>query len=544
MKFPLQNIVNLLIIVTFAVSPAISSRARVKLPALVSDGMVLQRGQPVTVWGTADAGERVVVKFLKKSYTATADEEGKWEVILPAMKAGGPYILTVNDIEVKNILIGDVWLCSGQSNMELPVSRVTDMFADEIESYENDKIRHIIVPKEYNFHAPQTEMSPAKWAPLTKENVMSFSALAYFFAKDMYARTGVPVGIINASWGGTRIESWISEDGLRDFPLYINDKRRYEDDAYCRHIKEVEGENYRQWNGALWAGDAGLHEPTPWYAEDYDDSLWPEVDMFSTEWGNDGLNPTGGSHWLRKDVIIPESWEGKEAVLRMGCIVDADSVYVNGTFVGTTGYQYPPRIYKIPAGVLKEGKNNVTVRIISNGGQPSFVKEKPYKIICQTTEGKQEVSLEGSWKYHPGAPMQNAPDMMFFCYKPTCLYNAMIAPLRSYVTRGVVWYQGESNVDRRNEYALLLKALMADWRRTFGDESLPFYIIELADFLPKEDTQGRKAWAELRKQQALAAEETDGAYLVKNSDLGEWNDIHPLDKKTLAGRIAEMIDNN
>ncbi len=544
MKFPLQNIVNLLIIVTFAVSPAISSRARVKLPALVSDGMVLQRGQPVTVWGTADAGERVVVKFLKKSYTATADEEGKWEVILPAMKAGGPYILTVNDIEVKNILIGDVWLCSGQSNMELPVSRVTDMFADEIESYENDKIRHIIVPKEYNFHAPQTEMSPAKWAPLTKENVMSFSALAYFFAKEMYARTGVPVGIINASWGGTRIESWISEDGLRDFPLYINDKRRYEDDAYCRHIKEVEGENYRQWNGALWAGDAGLHEPTPWYAEDYDDSLWPEVDMFSTEWGNDGLNPTGGSHWLRKDVIIPESWEGKEAVLRMGCIVDADSVYVNGTFVGTTGYQYPPRIYKIPAGVLKEGKNNVTVRIISNGGQPSFVREKPYKIICQTAEGRQEVSLEGSWKYHPGAPMQNAPDMMFFCYKPTCLYNAMIAPLRSYVTRGVVWYQGESNVDRRNEYALLLKALMADWRRTFGDEDLPFYIVELADFLPKEDTQGRKAWAELRKQQALAAEETDGAYLVRNSDLGEWNDIHPLDKKTLAGRIAEMIDNN
>lgn len=515
--------------------------AKVKLPALISDGMVLQRGQPVKVWGTADAGEEIRIKFLKSTYTATAGADGQWSVTLPAMKAGGPYRLQINDIELKDILVGDVWLCSGQSNMELPVGRVTDMFAEEIAGYENDRIRHIIVPKVYNFHAPQEALPATSWKPLTQENVMGFSALAYFFAKEMYAKTGVPVGLINSSWGGTPVEAWISEEGLKEFPLYINDKRRYEDDGYCARIKKLEGENFHRWNAALYRGDAGLHESTPWYATNYDDSNWQEVDMFAHTWGNNGLNPTGGSHWLRKDVEVPAGMAGREAIIRLGCIVDADSVYVNGTFVGTTGYQYPPRIYRIPAGVLKEGRNNVTVRIISNGGQPSFVREKPYKIICLQTNGKkaQEISLEGRWKYRQGAPMPPAPDMMFFCYKPVCLYNAMIAPLRNYAVRGVVWYQGESNVGRRNEYAALLTAMIADWRRTFGNAGLPFYIVELADFLSKDDTGGRKAWAEMRQEQAKAARMNTNATLIRNSDLGEWNDIHPLDKKTLGKRVAD-----
>lgn len=522
--------------------------AKVKLPALVSDGMVLQREQPVKVWGTADAGEKIRIKFLKSTYDTTAGTDGKWSVTLPPMKAGGPYRLQINDIELKDVLVGDVWLCSGQSNMELPVGRVTDMFAEEIAGYENDRIRHFIVPKVYNFHEPQEALPATSWKPLTQENVMNFSALAYFFAKEMYAKTGVPVGLINSSWGGTPVEAWISEEGLKEFPLYINDKRLYEDDGYCARIKKLEGENFHRWNVALYRGDAGLHESTPWYAANYDDSNWQEVDMFAPTWGNNGLNPIGGSHWLRKDVEVPATMAGREAIIRLGCIVDADSVYVNGTFVGTTGYQYPPRIYRIPAGVLKEGRNNVTVRIISNGGQPSFVREKPYKIICTqgggketATDGKeaQEISLEGRWKYRQGAPMPNAPGMMFFCYKPVCLYNAMIAPLRNYAVRGVVWYQGESNVGRRNEYAALLTAMIADWRRTFGNAGLPFYIVELADFLSKDDIGGRKAWAEMRQEQAKAARMNTHATLIRNSDLGEWNDIHPLDKKTLGKRVAD-----
>ena len=529
--------------------------AKVKLPALISDGMVLQREQPIKVWGTADAGESVQVKFLKNAtptgvkggklkvaYTVTADANGRWTLTLPAMKPGGPYILQVNDIELKDILVGDVWLCSGQSNMELPVSRVTDMFRDEISAYENTNIRQLKVPNIFNFHAPQTDLPDyVAWKPLTQENVMNFSALGYFFAKAMYEKNNIPVGLINSSWGGTPVEAWISEEGLKEFPKYINDKRQYEDDAYLKSIKQTEGLSFYRWNTSLYRGDAGLHEATPWYAANYNDKDWKTVDLFSTDWGTNGLNPINGSHWFRKEVEVPQDWNGKEATLRLGCIVDADSVYVNGTFVGTVSYQYPPRIYTIPAGVLKAGKNTVTIRLISNNGYPHFVKEKPYKIVC----GNEEVSLQGEWKYRLGASMPPAPGMMFFCYKPVCLYNAMIAPLQNYGIRGVLWYQGESNVDRRNEYAALLTAMIADWRSTFGNPELPFYIVELADFLSRDDVSGRQAWAEMRKEQAKVAETNRNTRLIRNSDLGEWNDIHPLDKKTLGQRAAESaLENN
>lgn len=529
--------------------------AKVKLPALISDGMVLQREQPIKVWGTADAGESVQVKFLKNAtptgvkggklkvaYTVTADANGRWTLTLPAMKPGGPYILQVNDIELKDILVGDVWLCSGQSNMELPVSRVTDMFRDEIAAYKNTNIRQLKVPNIFNFHAPQADLPDyVAWKPLTQENVMNFSALGYFFAKAMYEKNSIPVGLINSSWGGTPVEAWISEEGLKEFPKYINDKRQYEDDAYLKSIKQTEGLSFYRWNTSLYRGDAGLHEATPWYAANYNDKDWKTVDLFSTDWGTNGLNPINGSHWFRKEVEVPQDWNGKEATLRLGCIVDADSVYVNGTFVGTISYQYPPRIYTIPAGVLKAGKNTVTIRLISNNGYPHFVKEKPYKIIC----GNEEVSLQGEWKYRLGASMPPAPGMMFFCYKPVCLYNAMIAPLQNYGIRGVLWYQGESNVDRRNEYAALLTVLIADWRSTFDNPELPFYIVELADFLSRDDVSGRQAWAEMRKEQAKVAETNRNTRLIRNSDLGEWNDIHPLDKKTLGQRAAESaLENN
>ena len=518
----------------------------VKLPSVLPDGMVLQRHQPITIWGTAPAGTTVRVSLQEATTEsaagtaaeATADAGGNWSVTLPPLPAGGPYELHVNDITLSDILVGDVWLCSGQSNMELPVSRVMDMFADEVLSYENTQIRQFLVPKVTHFQAPQSDVLPTEWKPCTQANVMDFSALAYFFAKEMYAQTGVPVGILCSAWGGTPVESWISEEGLHDYPLYLNTKRLYEDDAYRAHLQQMAEENNARWAATLQASDPGLHESTPWYAADYDDSHWREVDMFSPrDWGNNGLNPQAGSHWLRRSVTLPDDWAGHEATLRLGCIVDADSVYVNGTFVGGVTYQYPPRIYPIPAGLLKGGENNVTVRIISYGQQPSFVREKAYKIIC----GTEEVSLEGLWRYHQGAEMPGSLGSVTFAYQPVCLYNAMIAPLTRLRVSGAIWYQGESNVSRRNEYADLLTTMIADWRRAFNDPQMPFYIVELADYLHPSDVGGRRAWAEMRAVQAQAAERNDATWLIPNSDLGEWNDIHPLDKKTLGHRVVSKV---
>lgn len=547
LKFYMSDYMNMnrLILLCSALIPGfITVQAEVKLPQIISDGMVVQRDRPLTLWGTANPGEEIDIKVAKgKKTTVTANPDGTWHAELPALKTGKTYTIEIGDKTVTDVAVGDVLLCSGQSNMELPVNRVTDMFADEIASYSNPAIRHFIVPKEFDFDKERTDVSPTRWKSVD-EDAMNFSALAYFTAKAMNEKTGLPVGIINASWGGTPVESWISEEKLAPFPRAVNQKRIYNDAAYRDHIKKVEGENYSHWNATMWASDPGLHSDVKWYSPDFDDSDWAVTDLISGtftdgngRWSNNGQNPVNGSHWLRKNIDLPASMAGKEGIIRMGCIVDADSVYVNGTFVGTTGYQYPPRIYRIPAGVLREGKNNVTVRLISQNGNPHFVAEKPYKIIV----GDETVSLEGEWRYHLGTPMPQGPGMMFYCYIPAVLYNGMISPVITYPVRGTVWYQGESNVGRRNEYAPLLKTMIANWREASGDAQMPFYIVELADFLHPSDKGGRAAWAEMRKVQAQVADETDNAVLIRNSDLGEWNDIHPLDKKTLGNRVAEAV---
>lgn len=523
-------------------------RAEVRLPQIISDGMVVQRDRPLTLWGTADPGESVTVKVAKgKSATVTADADGKWRAELPALKTGKTYTITVGDRTIGNVAVGDVLLCSGQSNMELPVSRVTDMFADEIAQYSNPNIRQFLVPKEFDFDRERSDVSPTKWKSVN-DDAMSFSALAYFTAKALNEQTGLPVGIINASWGGTPVESWISETALADYPYYINQKAIYNSEAYRNAIKEQEGRNYQAWNSVIDAADAGLNGATKYYSPALDDSGWEEVDLLSTSWATDGMNPKNGSHWFRRTVDIDAAHAGQPATLRLGCVVDADSVWVNGCQVGFTSYQYPPRIYPIPAGLLKEGKNTVTVRLISQNGTPHFVAEKPYKIIFgerpYARYGEKypdEISLEGTWRYRQGAPMPSGPAMMFYCYMPAVLYNGMISPVIGYPVSGAVWYQGESNVGRSNQYPALLKTMMADWRKASGDADMPFYIVELADFLHKDDRGGRAAWQTMRERQAQAAEETPGAVLVRNSDLGEWNDIHPLDKKTLGRRVAEKI---
>lgn len=536
-------------IIICAITASMTVSAKVRLQQIVSDGMIVQRDAPVTIWGTADPGETVEVTAVRgkkgKSYkkaasTAVAGADGRWSVQLPAMSAGSTYTLTVNDLTVNDVVPGDVYLCSGQSNMELPVYRVMDMFADEIQSYSNPEIRHFFVPNDVEFHQPLEDVKPTGWKSVTPDDAMNFSALGYFFAKSLYEKTGVPVGIIKSCWGGTPVEAWISEESIKNFPRAYNQKQIFEDDAYREHIKKLEGENYARWEQVMDANDPGLNGAQKWYAADLDDSKWEKADLFSTHWATDGLNPVNGSHWFRKHVSLPAAAAGKPGVLRMGCIVDADSVWVNGVFVGNITYQYPPRIYKIPEGVLKGGDNTVTVRLISQNGIPHYVREKPYKIIVDSIE----YPLQGYWAYHQGTPMVKGPDMEFWCYKPVVLYNAMIHPLAPTALAGVVWYQGESNVERRNEYSALLKTMISDWRRTFDNAQLPFYIVELANFLEESDVEGRQAWAEMRTIQAAIADETEGAYIIKNYDLGEWNDIHPLNKKTLGERIAAKVLGN
>lgn len=523
-----------LFIITLLFCFAMLCEAKVILPALVSDGMVLQREKDILIWGKADPREQINITFRNKKYRTAADNTGNWKVTLPSMKAGGAYTMTINDIEIKNILIGDVWLCSGQSNMELPIRRVLDLYVDEVKEYKNPMIRYIKIPTSENYHAPQNDIPQGDWLELNPENALSFSALCYFFGIDLYEKTKVPVGLINSAVGGSPIEAWVSEDGLKEFPHYLHDRDLHRDDVYVEKANNLDKERHALWNSILYKEDQGLNGNLKWYLPEYNDSDWKTTDLEDASWSKDGASNINGSFWFRKEFDLSSHSVDKDAILRLGCIVDADSVFVNGVFVGTTAYQYPPRIYTVPHKILKQGKNNITVRLISYSGQARFVEDKPYKLII----GDGEIDLSKSWKSKQGVRMPAYQGIPSTRQRPTGFYNGMIAPLRNYAIKGILWYQGESNAGRAHEYYELLTSLIRDWRTLWKQNDLPFLIAQLPNFMKISEMPQESGWAEMREAQKKASLTVPYTGLAVAIDAGEWNDIHPLNKKDIAKRLS------
>ena len=513
------------------------THATVRLPRLVSDGMVLQRGQPVHLWGWAAAGENVALTFQGKTYRAAASPQGRWQVALPALKAGGPYELKVdasNHLVVKDILVGDVWLCSGQSNMETPMSRVRDKYPQEVAQADNPRIRQFEVPMAYAFNGPRADVAGGSWVATTPQSVLKFSAVAYFFAKDLQAKYQVPIGIIKDAVGGSPAEAWLSADALRQFPTYEQQGAKYQDSTLVAGTKQRESAAVADWYRRLHQADQGEQPGQPkWSAPGYDASNWVTMPVLGYWASQTPLGPVNGVLWFKKEVDVPASLVGQPARLELGTLVDADSTYINGQLVGTTGYQYPPRKYDFGPGVLKAGKNVVTVRLISNGGRGGFTPGKEYRLVA----GGQTIDLKGAWQYKLGATLPPTPGTTTFQYQPGGLYNGMIAPVLPYAVKGVLWYQGESNAGHPQDYQALLTGLIADWRRHAEQPSLPFVYAQLPNFMAVKQEPSESGWAALRDAQrrTLAVPHTGMAVLL---DVGEWNDIHPLDKQTVGHRLA------
>lgn len=506
--------------------------AEVRLPRLIGDGMVLQRGTELKLWGWASPQEKIKLSFMDIVYHSVADNAGRWEVKLPSQNPGGPYTMTINNKEIKDILIGDVWVCSGQSNMELPVSRVLDLYKKEMDTAENSKIREFTVPLKYDFNVPAQDISGGSWQSVNPKNVLRFSAVAYFFAKDLYEKYGIPVGIIRSAVGGSPIEAWLSEEALKQFPAYLKSAEILRTDGYIDSIRTRENKTGAEWNAGLYKSDKGICGTIKWFDNDCNVSDWGTMNL-PAYWSDNGSNSLNGSVWFRKTIDLPASMTGKSATLRLGCIVDCDSVFINGQFIGTTSYQYPPRIYNVPAGLLKEGTNTITIRVINYIGRGGFVKDKPYKLIV----GDEEVNLSGAWKYKVGTEMKALKPITFFQYKPLGLYNSMIAPLTNYAIKGFVWYQGESNTDRYGEYESLLSSLIKDWRNKWSKASLPFIYVQLPNFMEVKKEPAESKWALLREAQ-LNTLKVPNTEMVVAIDLGEWNDIHPLNKKEVGRRLS------
>ncbi|MBO0359169.1 sialate O-acetylesterase [Hymenobacter sp. BT186] len=511
--------------------------AQVRLPRLVSDGMVLQRDQPVRIWGWAAKGEKVSVAFQGKTYQATTGSDGQWRVTLPAMKAGGPYELNIkasNALSVKDVLVGDVWLLSGQSNMETPMSRLRDKYPDVIAQAANPRIRQYEVPMSYAFQKPRTDVNGGKWIAADPQTVLQFSGVGYFFAKEINAKYQVPVGLIKDAVGGSPAEAWLSADALKQFPTYEQQGAKYKDSAMVAGIRQREGAAVANWYKQLYQADQGeARGQQKWSAPEYDASSWATMNV-PGYWANQTpLGPVNGVVWFRKEVEVPAAMVGQPARLELGTLVDADSTYINGQLVGTTGYQYPPRKYEVKPGVLKAGKNVVVVRLINNGGRGGFTPEKNYQL----TAGGQTIDLRGPWQYKLGATQPPTPGTTTFQYQPGGLFNGMIAPVLPYAIKGVLWYQGESNTGRPQDYQALMTSLINDWRGHFQQPKLPFLYVQLANFMAVKPEPSESGWAAVRDAQrrTLAVPYTGMAVIT---DAGEWNDIHPLDKQTPGHRLA------
>ena len=542
------------------------AQAKVQLPQLFQSGMVLQRGKPIPVWGRADANEKVTVLWQKKQYTTVADAQGHWRIDLPKTKAGGPYVLEISGEgqevrEITDVLVGDVWLCSGQSNIDVTIERVYPQYTDEIDAFDNNQVRLFRVQNEANTHGVQDDIRPTaiNWKPLTKQNAWLFSAVGSFLGKRMNEKNHVPQGIIVNSWGGTPIEAWISADSLRrDYPLAVEKTRFYQDDEFVKAQQRANQCANDRWFQLLNEKDPGVQQH--FTALDFDDSSWHEVNQYSMEWAKSAGRGIVGSIWLRQHVHIDKAHAGQPARLLLGTLFDADYTYLNGQEIGRTYYQYPPRRYDIPAGMLREGDNVITVRFVNKYGTAHFIEEKPYLLafgddrFSQNPMPKDVILLSDRWRHHAGAEMMPCPSSdVSLQNMATTLYNAVLYPLATYALSGVVWYQGESNTGNPGPYADLLRKMMGCWRDCWQDPQMPFCIVQLANYdgrqqtgnpqpIMPQDNPMNSNWARLREAQRLVAKADPYAELAVINDLGETVDIHPLRKKEVAERIGLCFD--
>ncbi|MBC8137263.1 MAG: 9-O-acetylesterase [Fibrella sp.] len=530
--------------VTLPVTAATARAQAVKpfLASLFSDDMVLQRGISAPVWGWAKPGEKIAVSVAGKTASAIADTRGKWMAKLPPLPVGGPYTLkatrSAQTVTLNNILVGDVWICSGQSNMEMGIGAVNDGPA-EIAAANYPKIRLFSVP-----HATAlqpTDTVNAKWTVCSPQTVgtggwSGFSAVGYFFGRALYKELNVPIGLIHTSWGGTVAEAWVSGNALkRNMPDFVSGVAQVESAAKASSQASYETQ-VTEWYAK---NDPGSRGKEGWRSDNIEMSGWKTMSL-PTAWEAAGLPQFDGVVWFRKEVTLPDSVAGKAAVLNLGPIDDNDTTWINGTKVGSTSAYLTDRKYTVPENLLKAGRNTVAVRVLDTQGGGGF-HGKPEQMTLTPTGGT-PFALAGDWQYRVGVDIKNAPAYPIPLENnpnvATALYNGMIAPLVPFGIKGAIWYQGESNAGRDEQYRRLLPTLIGDWREQFGVGSFPFYIVQLANFLAPDTEPKDDPWPRLREAQYLTTRQMPGTGIATAIDIGEANDIHPKNKQEVGRRLA------
>jgi sialate O-acetylesterase len=514
--------------------------AEVKLPRLFSNNMMFQREQPIHIWGEADSDERIEIYFNDEAFNTLADKEGRWEIFLPDMEAGGPHVLTVkgeNTIKLENILIGDLWVCSGQSNMEWSVSFVNDAKV-EIENANYPNIRLLNVPKKMAT-LPQNDLPGGSWTECSPKNLPGFSAVAYFFGRHLHQELDVPIGLIGSYWGGTIVETWISQEGFKGIPYYEKVAKKVPKLDLEKSRRESEKE-VASWLKQFATLDQGKKDGDyVWNHPEFnlENGATMSIPLAWEQSGDKDLASANGVVWFFRELELTADQADQTGLLSLGPIDDSDVTWINGVKLGETYNIYNlERKYKVPGGTLKEGFNRIVVRVEDYRGGGGFTGGKQLLFLQVGTD---KIPLDGPWNYKVGMIAKTEmPGAQFGPNsQPTLLYNGMIAPLIPFPIKGAIWYQGESNAAQAYQYREHFKLLINDWRCKWKQEDFPFLFVQLANFMSPVDQPAESDWAELREAQDLTLS-TPNTGMASAIDIGQADDIHPRNKQDVGYRLA------
>lgn len=538
---------NKLILLMLLAMP-LAGQAKIKLQPLFSSNMVLQQQTQAPIWGEASPNKKVTVttSWNQKRYQTKADAQGRWRLSVETPAAGGPYDITISDgkaVKLSNVLIGEVWICSGQSNMEMPVEGwgMVQNHEAEVREAANHPNIHLLQLKMENSLTPREEIHTVTdgWQPCGSEVIKTFSSTAYFFGRNLEKYRNVPIGLIQTCWGGTAIEAWTSEEALRTEGDFNSDldllKQAYGDKAkfQTEYNKKLDA-----WQVEVNKKDLGYtNGVATWAQPDFDDAAWKTmaipgmIDQFEDMKYFDGLV------WFRLAFDVPASWAGKDLKLDLGSVDDFDNTYFNGVLVGRTIQCCGARTYTVPGRLVKAGRNVLAVTIEDTGGLGGLGGDaNGYKLSL----GDKSIPLAGQWHYKMStakAELPSAPaNMLTKSDNPSVIYNAMIYPLIGYALRGAIWYQGEANENRPAQYRKLMPLLIRDWREKW-QQNFPFYLVQLANYMERRTEPVESNWAGIRDAQlrALKLENTGMAVAI---DIGNANDIHPKNKQEVGRRLG------
>lgn len=525
---------------------SVSLFAEIKLPAMFTDNMVLQQQTDAPIWGKASPGKEVKVttSWDNRTYTVKADADGSWKIAMKTPAYGGPYTVTITDgkkLVLNNVMIGEVWICSGQSNMEMPLAGWGEVlnFKQEIADANFPNIRLLQVKKKTSY-VPQSDLvlQNGGWQVCSPATVPEFSSVAYFFGRNLHQNmNNIPIGLIDASWGGTIAEAWTSNDALESMPYFaktVSEKKGLSDAEAEKKYLAI----YGAWEEQVMKADKGFSNGDPvWASLEANDADWKDMALPGL-WEGNGLGEFDGIVWFRKTIEIPDNWAGKKLELSLGAVDDEEVTYFNGVKIGSTSGYNVNRVYTIPANLVKKGKAVITVRVLDTGGGGGFGGSAPEMYLRPEKNGT-PLSLAGNWKYNAVINFSNFPPLppaLGNPNQPSVLFNAMIHPIIPFPIKGAIWYQGESNADRGYQYRELFPLMIRDWRKQMKND-IPFYFVQLANFMERKAEPQESNWAELREAQ-LQTLQLDNTGMAVTIDIGEAYDIHPKNKQDVGIRLA------